>query len=135
MRNLKLQISLNFKTTGGVCGSALRRVLRAVFLLESVSLKWSIFIGIFQNLEKMFPKYMEMQGNKLKIVYKSAKNTQNPLKRTISVKHLLMCKFVGFVSHEHFVHDFGCFYILFFAVFKDFQEKINVAPRSLDVLY
>ena len=57
--------------------------------LEGVSLKWSIFIGIFENLEKMSPKSMKLQGNKLKIVYKSAKNAQNPQKWTISVIHLL----------------------------------------------
>ena len=57
--------------------------------LESVSLKWSIFIGIFENLEKMSPKSMKLQGNKLKIIYKSAKNTQNPLKSVISVVHLI----------------------------------------------
>ena len=37
-------------------------------LLESVSVKWSTFIGIFENLENMSPKSMELQGNKLKIV-------------------------------------------------------------------
>ena len=57
--------------------------------LESVSLKWSIFIGIFQNLEKMSPKYMKIQGNQLKIVYKSVKNAQNPQKWTISLIHFL----------------------------------------------
>ena len=56
---------------------------------ESVSLKWSIFIGIFENLEKMSPKSIKIQGNKLKIVYKSVKNAPNPPKWTISVIHLL----------------------------------------------
>ena len=59
-------------------------------VLEGVSLKWSIFIGIFENLEKMSPKSMKLQGNKLKIVYKSAKNAQNPQKWTISVIHFLL---------------------------------------------
>ena len=40
------------------------------------SLDLVIFITkviIFGNLEKISPKYMKIQGNKLKIVYKSAK--------------------------------------------------------------
>ena len=49
-----------------------------------------LVIGIFGNLEKMSPKYMVIQGNKLKIVYKSEKNAQNPLKCSISVIHLLV---------------------------------------------
>ncbi len=53
-------------------------------LIESVSLKGSIFIGIFENLEKMSPKSMKLQGNKFKIVYKSAKNTKNPFSDTPS---------------------------------------------------
>ena len=37
---------------------------------------------------------MKLQGNKLKIVYKSAKNAQNPQKWTISVIHLLVINLI-----------------------------------------
>ena len=36
--------------------------------LEGASVEWSTFIGIFETLEKMSPKSLKMQGNKLKIV-------------------------------------------------------------------
>ena len=63
-------------------GSAPQEVARC-HSLESVSAKWSTFIGIFENLEKMPPKSMELQRNGLK--NRQTKNQRENLKSSKSV--------------------------------------------------